>query len=107
MSQRHQKLLMPVTDPELTAHARSERQRVRVELAKLARDSEYFDEPGVQYRAPRRHDPDVVSFRPKASQSQHWKQQFWKRRSAVRKARASAEMAAFDSDFLAIDAVYG
>ena len=92
MSQRHHQALMPVTEPELTAHARSERQRVRVQLAMLTGGVEDIDEPGVAYRAPRRHDPDGGSPSRDRHRVQHWKQPFWKRRSASRRARVEAEL---------------
>jgi hypothetical protein len=93
MSQRHHRSLMPITQQEVTAHARAERQRVRVQLARLAAERvEMFDEPGVGYRTPRRRDPDAIVTTPASRAPQHWKQPFWKRRTAMRRARAKAEL---------------
>ncbi len=92
MSQRHHTLLMPVTVPELAAHSRAERQRVRVQLAKLAVAPDEYDEPGVAYRLPSRYDPDIAVRHHSRANTPHWKQPFWKRRTAQRRARIEQEL---------------
>ena len=56
MSRRHDHAVLPITRPEVTAHARAERHRVKSELDALAFASLYddCDEPGVAFRAPKR-----------------------------------------------------
>jgi hypothetical protein len=94
MSKRHERLGLPLTDPELRAQARAERQRVRSALAvgrgSLAAESdiEALDDFGVQYRAPHRHDPERARAEAVRKPTRHWKQPFWKRRSLVRSQRA-------------------
>ena len=94
MSNRHHRVLMPVTEPELAAHNRAERQRVRVELARMNADAvEDLGEPGIAYRVPHRHDPELNYYAQRRPYVAHWKQPFWKRRTAMRKAKVYAELA--------------
>ncbi len=92
MSSRHHQLSMPVTDPELAAHNRAERQRVRVQLSRMNADFiEEIDEPGVAYRAPHRHDPEIAAKQSDRPYVPHWKQPFWKRRTTMRRLRIVQE----------------
>lgn len=93
MSRRHSPALSALTEPELRARTRAERQRVRAALATASIhamfDDDAPDEPGVEFRAPKRHDPERVRTHGR-DQTRHWKQQFWKRRTTVRRAKALA-----------------
>lgn len=94
MSRRHDRSLLPISDPELTAHARAERQRVRAALSGMSAagaNAVDLDEPGVGFRAPHHHDPEHARHRPRRDQ-RHWKQAFWKRRTAMRRERARQEL---------------
>jgi hypothetical protein len=91
MSRRHH----PATADALTfkerrAHARRERQRVNVRLRDLAMVAGEGDEPGAGWRPERRHEFSTPSHR---REWRHWKQPFWKRRSASRRERAVLERA--------------
>ena len=96
MSRRHSPSLSALTEPELRARTRAERQRVRSTLA--ASTIEYLvddfapDEPGVAFRAPKRHDPDRVRHHGR-DETRHWKQTFWKRRTTVRRFKVQQELA--------------
>ncbi len=99
MSQRHRDAEMPVPPmQELRAHAHSERHRIHVELSNVASqvsaglDPADVHEPGAAWKPEHHRDPEVArtklanSTRPK----RHWKMKMWKRRSAIRQARAEA-----------------
>ncbi len=89
MSRRHRTGFAPLSSPEIEAHRRAERQRVRAELAGArAIDPHEIEPPSVEYRPPRHRDPERVRRR----DPRHWKQPFWKRRSTMRRARARAEL---------------
>ncbi len=95
MSRRHSPVLTALSEPEVRAHVRAERQRVRASLERLAGfdadDDRWPDEPGIAYRAPRHHDPERVRTHGRDA-SRHWKQPFWKRRTSVRQSRLRSEL---------------
>ncbi len=99
MSRRHSPALAALTEPELRARTRAERQRVRAALMPASMhamlDEDAPDEPGVEFRAPKRHDPERVRKHGR-DHTRHGKQTFWKRRTTVRRAKAlaSAHLAA-------------
>jgi hypothetical protein len=91
MSRRHHsEFAEALAFEERRAHARRERQRVNVRLRELAVLGE-GDEPGAGWRPERRHE---FAVRPVGRRRRrHWKQPFWKRRSASRRERAVMERA--------------
>jgi hypothetical protein len=90
MSRRHHpEFADALASEERRAHARRERQRVNVRLRELAVVRGDGDEPGARWRPERRHD---FSEQPVGRRRvRHWKQPFWKRRSASRRERAALE----------------
>jgi hypothetical protein len=95
MSRRHRSdLAEALSFQERRAHARRERQRVNVALRELAVGQGDGDEPGTGWRPERRHEARVA---PTGSTGRrrvrHWKQPFWKRRTASRRERAFLERA--------------
>ncbi len=94
MSRRHQRTFMPISAPEIAAHRRAERQQVRAALAATTRlaTAEEIDEPAVAYRPPHHRDPEHVHRRAASQGARHWKQPFWKRRTAGREQRVRTEL---------------
>jgi hypothetical protein len=92
MSRRHRpELAEALTFAERRAHARRERQRVNVRLRELAAVNGDGDDPGPRWRPERHHDfPEQPAGRRRV---RHWKQPFWKRRTASRRERAFLERA--------------
>ena len=92
MSRRHHpEFADALAFEERRAHARRERQRVNVRLRELAAVQGDGDEPGAGWRLERRHEFTV---RPAGRhRRRHWKQPFWKRRTASRRERAVMERA--------------
>jgi len=92
MSRRHQhEVAEALTFKERRAHARRERQRVNVRLRELAAVQGDGDEPGAEWRPERHHEvPEQPVGRRRV---RHWKQPFWKRRTASRRERAVMERA--------------
>lgn len=100
MSQRHRDadLLMQQPKQELRAHAHSERHRIHVELSSVAAqvsggiDPADVHEPGAAWKPEHHRDPEVArSLVAKRTRiKRHWKTKMWKRRSAMRQARAEA-----------------
>lgn len=106
MSQRHRSVDVPLPPKEeLRAHAHSERHRIHVELSNVANqvssglDPADVHEPGAAWKPLHHHDPDVA--KDKAAKAgrrkRHWKMKMWKRRSAVRQAKAEAFRLASDN----------
>jgi hypothetical protein len=100
MSKRHRASeAAPPPQKERRAHARAERHRVHTELADVADqvsggvEPDDVVEPGVEWRPEKHHDPAKVLAEPgtKRRRKRHWKLKMWKRRSALRKAKAQAE----------------
>lgn len=96
MSRRHSPVLTALSGPEVRAHARADRQRVRSSLGMLVvvdHDDDYSpDEPWLSFRAPRHRDPEGVRTHGR-DHERHWKQPFWKRRTTSRRDRVLAELA--------------
>lgn len=98
MSQRHREAELSVPKQELRAHAHGERHRIHVELSNVASqvtaglDPADVHEPGAAWRPEHHRDPEVARSKvAKRSQTKrHWKMKMWKRRTAVRQARAEA-----------------
>jgi len=97
MSQRHrsQDTALP-PKVELRAHAHNERHRINSELSAAATDvrsglePEDVHEPGRAWVPIHRHDADKAKESATRQAPRHWKMKMWKRRSAVRKAKAQA-----------------
>jgi hypothetical protein len=92
MSRRHHpELADALSFKERQAHARRERQRVNVRLRELAAEGGDGDEPGASWRPERHHEAEHISTG--GREWRHWKQPFWKRRTASRRERAVMERA--------------
>jgi hypothetical protein len=102
MSKRHRstETVLPPRE-ERRARARSERQRINSELADVAEvvsaglEPDDVEEPGRSWKPVHHRDPDraraAVEPGAKQRRRRHWKLKEWKRRSAVRRAKAEAE----------------
>jgi len=98
MSQRHRTSEVPLPPKEeLRAHAHSERHRIHVELSNVANqvsaglDPADVHEPGAAWKPSHHRDPDLAREKAKRSRGKrHWKLKMWKRRSALRQAKAEA-----------------
>ena len=96
MSQRHRRTdaIQPVVQ-EVRAHAHSERHRVHSQLHAITEQIQHgvepvdIDEPGTNWKPPHHHDPQVGLNKYNARGLKHWKTKAWKRRKALRKARAA------------------
>jgi len=98
MSQRHRSA--DVSSPakeEVRAHAHGERHRIQVELNAVAHqvsaglDPADVHEPGAAWRPEHHRDPEVARDKLASGRGlRHWKTKMWKRRSAVRQAKAEA-----------------
>jgi hypothetical protein len=92
MSRRHHpEVADAVSFAERRAHARRERQRVNVRLRELASVGGDGDEPGAGWKPERHH--EVRESANGRRYWRHWKQPFWKRRTASRRERAAIERA--------------
>ncbi|MFO7278904.1 MAG: hypothetical protein C0P77_000735 [Thermoanaerobacterales bacterium] len=97
MSNRHRTGEV-VPDP-LTrrVQVRSERHRVNTLLADVTgqilggAEPDDVVEPGIGFRGERHRDP--AKARPSARRRRHWKLKMWKRRTALRRAKAALERA--------------
>jgi hypothetical protein len=99
MSQRHRTAEVPLPPKqELRAHAHSERHRIQVELNAVADqvssglDPADVHEPGAAWKPGHHRDPEVArdKLAKKDRRLRHWKTKMWKRRSAMRQAKAEA-----------------
>lgn len=97
MSQRHRSHdLAPAPRADLRAHAHNERHRVHSELhlvvEAVQQGTEPLDvvEPGVAWKPVHHHDPERGRAEGRRRPFKHWKTKDWKRRKAVRRARAMA-----------------
>jgi hypothetical protein len=99
MSQRHRTSddSLPPRE-EVSAHKHSERQRIQSELKNVAHqvssgmDPEDVHEPGAAWKPSHHHDAEVAKTKllKRKRSGRHWKTKMWKRRSAMRQARAQA-----------------
>lgn len=88
----------PVAVPreEVKAHAHSERNRIRRELAEAVKmldsgiEADLVDEPGVGWKVEKRHGYQPETIEDRRQKRRHWKQKAWKRRTMNRKRRAAA-----------------
>ena len=99
MSQRHREADLPMQPKqELRAHAHSERHRIHVQLSNVAvqvsggLDPADVHEPGAAWKPEHHRDPDVARSKlaKRSRTKRHWKTKMWKRRTAMRQARAEA-----------------
>lgn len=99
MSQRHRTSEVPLPPKEeVSAHKHSERHRIQVELKQVAQQvsggmqPEDVHEPGAQWRPSHHHDGEVAKTKMLKSKRsrRHWKTKMWKRRTAMRRAKAEA-----------------
>jgi N-acyl-D-aspartate/D-glutamate deacylase len=99
MSQRHRDAELPMQPKqELRAHAHSERHRIHVQLSNVATqvsaglDPADVHEPGAAWKPEHHKDPEVARSKlaKRSRTKRHWKTKMWKRRTALRQARAAA-----------------
>ena len=99
MSQRHRTADVPSPiKQELRAQAHSERHRIHVELQDVGKqlssglDPADVHEPGAAWKPEHHRDPEVARSKlaNRARSKRHWKMKMWKRRSAMRQAKADA-----------------
>jgi hypothetical protein len=98
MSQRHRSQDAAPLPPkvELRAHAHNERHRINSELTAVARqvsageEPEDVHEPGRAWVPMHHHDAERGKAAAGKTRLRHWKTKMWKRRTAVRKAKAQA-----------------
>lgn len=97
MSNRHRSQdLAPAPRADLRAHAHNERHRVNSELHMVVdavqNGTEPLDvtEPGPAWKPVHHHDPERAREKTRRRPIKHWKTKDWKRRKAVRRARAMA-----------------
>ena len=100
MSQRHRTVEVPLPPKqELRAHAHSERHRIHVELNHVAHqvsagsEPEDLHEPGRAWKPEKHHDAEVAKTKLEKQSKRnrrHWKTKMWKRRTAMRQAKAEA-----------------
>jgi hypothetical protein len=99
MSQRHRSSEVPLPPKEeLRAQQHGERHRIQVELNQVAHqvsagvEPEDVHEPGVAWKPHHHHDAEVAKDKVanRNRRLRHWKTKMWKRRSAVRQAKADA-----------------
>ena len=103
MSQRHRNQdLAPPPKVDARAHAHNERHRINSELQAVAAqvsagyEPDEVHEPGRAWVPPHHHDAERGKRNSAAKALRHWKVKDWKRRSAMRKARAQATQLAAD-----------
>lgn len=95
MSQRHRSIdsaFPPKMD--LRAHAHNERHRINSELQAVAArvsaglEPDDVEEPGMGWKPLHHHDAEVAKARSGRRRARHWKLKMWKRRTALRRAKA-------------------
>ena len=106
MSQRHRTSEVPLPPKEeLRARQHSERHRIHVELNNVAHqvsagvDPEDVHEPGAAWKPAHHHDPEIAKDKlsKRKRRMRHWKTKMWKRRTALRQAKADAFRVAGES----------
>jgi hypothetical protein len=97
MSQRHRSQdVAPPPKMDLRAHAHNERHRINSELHAVATqvsagyEPEDVHEPGRAWVPEHHHDSEKAKARVGSQTPRHWKMKMWKRRTAVRQAKAQA-----------------
>ncbi|TRZ79508.1 MAG: hypothetical protein D4R92_04680 [Actinobacteria bacterium] len=96
MSQRHRRVeAIPPVKQELRAHAHNERHRIHTELHLITEqvqhgvEPEDIDEPGTNWKPLHHHDSQISLGNSNGRGLKHWKTKAWKRRKALRRARAA------------------
>ena len=96
MSQRHRRAeAIPPVVQEVRAHAHSERHRVHSQLHAITEQIQHgvepvdIDEPGPNWKPPHHHNAQIGLSEHNGRGLKHWKTKAWKRRKALRKARAA------------------
>jgi hypothetical protein len=101
MSTRHRSTeVLAAPRVEIRAHEKGERHRIHSELHLVANqiiggvEPDDADDPGAAWKPIHHHDAQVAIAKVVKSRRRvrHWKMKDWKRRTAVRKERASAFM---------------
>lgn len=95
--QRASEVPMPPTE-ELRAQQHGERHRIQAELRQVAHqvsagvEPEDVDEPGAEWKPYHHHDAEIAKEKVvnRKRRLRHWKTKMWKRRSAMRQAKANA-----------------
>lgn len=99
MSQRHRSAdAPPAPKQDRRAHAHGERHRIHVELNNVAQevsggvDPDDVHEPGAAWRPEHTRDGEVAKAKLSNGRRKlrHWKTKMWKRRTAMRQAKAEA-----------------
>lgn len=99
MSQRHRTSDVPLPPKEeVRAHKHNERHRIQVELKNVAHqvsggiEPEDLHEPGTGWKPYHHHDAEVAKTKlmKRNRRRRHWKTKMWKRRTAMRQAKAQA-----------------
>ena len=97
MSQRHRSHeAVPPPKMDLRAHAHNERHRINSELQSVANqvsagvEPDEVHEPGRAWVPSHRHDSEKAKADATRKGKRHWKLKDWKRRTAVRRAKAKA-----------------
>ncbi|MBA3983606.1 MAG: hypothetical protein H0X61_08755 [Acidimicrobiia bacterium] len=99
MSQRHRTSEVPLPPKEeLQAHKHSERHRIHVELNQVAHqvsagvEPDDVHEPGAAWKPYHHHDSEFAKNKlgKRKRRMRHWKTKMWKRRTALRQAKAEA-----------------
>ena len=96
MSQRHRQEAVPPPKMDSRAHAHNERHRINSELHAVATqvsaglEPDEVHEPGPAWAPSPRHNSEKAIRNSAPKSLRHWKLKEWKRRSAVRKAKAQA-----------------
>jgi len=97
MSQRHRSHdVAPPPKMDLRAHAHNERHRINSELQSVAAkvsagfEPDEVHEPGRAWVPLHHHDAERAKENASPRRLRHWKMKEWKRRSAVRRAKAQA-----------------
>ena len=95
MSQRHRSAeAAPPPKMDLRAHAHNERHRINSELQAVAAqvssglEPDDVEEPGRAWVPMHRHDAEKAKSAAGRTRIRHWKMKEWKRRTAMRRAKA-------------------
>jgi hypothetical protein len=97
MSQRNRNQeAVPPPKMDLRAHAHNERHRIHSELDAVAAqvsagyEPDEVHEPGRAWVPLHHHDAEKAKSAGNGNGKRHWKMKMWKRRTAIRKAKAQA-----------------
>jgi hypothetical protein len=97
MSQRHRSVeVAPPPKMDLRAHAHNERHRINSELQRVAAtvssgiEPDDVDEPGREWVPMHHRDAERAKANAGRPRVRHWKMKDWKRRTALRRAKAQA-----------------